>query len=113
MDCVKSNGKLVIASRVSRRWIIRKTARRGVALTRTWQRLAESLGVKAEFIEINWDNKIMELDSKGVDAVWNGTTLTDEVRLMNCPTRMHPTHRLLLFRPTRLTLPRTSSPSRI
>ena len=40
---------------------------------------AESLGVEAEFIEINWDNKIMELDSKGVDAVWNGMTLTDEV----------------------------------
>ena len=46
---------------------------------------AESLGVKAEFIEINWDNKIMELDSKGVDAVWNGMTLTDEVKTsMNC-----------------------------
>ena len=39
----------------------------------------------AEFIEINWDNKIMELDSKGVDAVWNGMTLTDEVKTsMNC-----------------------------
>ncbi len=37
---------------------------------------AESLGVKAEFIEINWDNKVMELDTKAVDAVWNGMTLT-------------------------------------
>ena len=46
---------------------------------------AESIGVKAEFLEINWDNKIMELDSKGVDAVWNGMTLTDEVKTsMNC-----------------------------
>lgn len=46
---------------------------------------AESLGVKAEFIEINWDNKIMELDSKGIDAAWNGMTLTDEVvNGMNC-----------------------------
>lgn len=41
---------------------------------------AESLGVKAEFIEINWDNKIMELDSKSIDVVWNGMTLTDEVK---------------------------------
>ena len=40
---------------------------------------AESIGVEAEFLEINWDNKIMELDGKGVDAVWNGMTLTDEV----------------------------------
>ncbi len=46
---------------------------------------ADSIGVKAEFIEINWDNKIMELDSKGIDAVWNGMTLTDEVKTsMNC-----------------------------
>ena len=41
---------------------------------------AESLGATAEFIEINWDNKIMELDSKAIDCVWNGMTLTDEVK---------------------------------
>ena len=40
---------------------------------------AEYLGVEAEFLEINWDNKLMELDTKGVDAVWNGMTITDEV----------------------------------
>ena len=40
---------------------------------------AESLGVTAEFIEINWDNKAMELETKGIDAVWNGMTLTEEV----------------------------------
>lgn len=30
-------------------------------------------------MEINWDNKLMELDAKGVDAIWNGMTITDEV----------------------------------
>lgn len=40
---------------------------------------AESLGVKVEFVEINWDNKIMELNGKSIDCVWNGMTLTDEV----------------------------------
>ena len=40
---------------------------------------AESIGVKAEFVEIDWDNKIMELDGKTIDCVWNGMTLTDEV----------------------------------
>ena len=39
---------------------------------------AKSLGVEAEFVEIDWDNKIMELDSKYIDVVWNGMTLTDE-----------------------------------
>ena len=41
---------------------------------------AESLGVKAELTEIEWDNKILELDGKTIDCVWNGMTLTDEVK---------------------------------
>lgn len=46
---------------------------------------AESLGVKAEFVEINWDNKVMELNGKTIDCVWNGMTLTDEVKsAMSC-----------------------------
>ena len=46
---------------------------------------AESLGVMAEFVEIDWDNKIMELDAKTIDCVWNGMTLTDEVTsAMSC-----------------------------
>ena len=40
---------------------------------------AKSLGVEAEFVEIDWDNKIMELEGKTIDCVWNGMTLTDEV----------------------------------
>ncbi len=39
----------------------------------------ESIGVEVEFVEIDWDNKIMELDGKTIDCVWNGMTLTDEV----------------------------------
>ncbi len=40
---------------------------------------AESLGVDVEFVEIDWDNKVLELDAKSIDCVWNGMTLTDEV----------------------------------
>ena len=40
--------------------------------------VAEKLGVEAQFVEIDWDNKIMELDSKNIDVVWNGMTLTSE-----------------------------------
>ena len=40
---------------------------------------AESLGVTAEFQLIEWDNKVMELDGKVIDVVWNGMTLNDEV----------------------------------
>lgn len=40
---------------------------------------AETLGVDVEFVLIDWDNKIMELDGQTIDCVWNGMTLTDEV----------------------------------
>lgn len=43
---------------------------------------AESLGVEVEFLEINWDNKVLELENKGIDAVWNGMTLTDDVKAL-------------------------------
>lgn len=41
---------------------------------------AESLGVQVEFQEITWDYKVMELDAKSIDCVWNGMTLNDEVK---------------------------------
>ena len=41
---------------------------------------AESLGMDVEFVEIEWDNKILELNSENIDCVWNGMTLTDEVK---------------------------------
>ena len=40
---------------------------------------AAFLGVEVEFVEIEWDNKVLELNSKNIDCVWNGMTLTDEV----------------------------------
>jgi polar amino acid transport system substrate-binding protein len=40
---------------------------------------AKSLGVDVEFVLIDWNNKIMELDGKSIDCVWNGMTLTEEV----------------------------------
>lgn len=40
----------------------------------------ETLGVEVEFVEIEWGNKIMELDGKTIDCAWNGMTLTDETR---------------------------------
>lgn len=43
------------------------------------KKFAESLGVEVQFQEITWDYKIMELDNKSIDCVWNGMTLTDDV----------------------------------
>ena len=47
--------------------------------------VCEKLGVEPEFIEIDWDNKALELDAKSIDCVWNGMTLTEEVeKAMEC-----------------------------
>ena len=46
---------------------------------------AGNLGVEVEFVEIDWDNKILELNGGTVDCIWNGMTLTEEVTsAMDC-----------------------------
>lgn len=41
--------------------------------------VCEKLGVEAEFMEIDWDNKFVALESKSIDCIWNGMTISDEV----------------------------------
>ena len=41
------------------------------------------LGLTPEFIEINWDTKFVTLDAKQIDCIWNGMTISDEVKA-NC-----------------------------
>lgn len=41
--------------------------------------VAEKMGVDIEFVVIDWDNKFLELDTKAIDCIWNGMTITDEV----------------------------------
>ncbi len=41
--------------------------------------VCEQLGVEPKFAEINWDTKIVELDAKSIDCIWNGMTLTDDI----------------------------------
>ena len=38
--------------------------------------VAEKLGVEPVFTVITWDNKVFELNGKGIDVVWNGMTIT-------------------------------------
>ena len=43
---------------------------------------AQELGVEIEFYEIaDWGKKFLELDTKQIDAVWNGMTITEEATL--------------------------------
>ena len=46
--------------------------------------VGKELGVKVEFLVLaDWGQKFFELDSKNIDAIWNGMTITEEAKL-NC-----------------------------
>lgn len=40
----------------------------------------EKIGVEVELVVINWNNKYVELNTKNVDCLWNGMTITDAVK---------------------------------
>ncbi len=42
--------------------------------------VCEKLGVEPEFVLINWSNKIIELESGNIDCIWNGFTITDDMK---------------------------------
>ena len=48
--------------------------------------VCEELGVKCEFFVLaDWGKKFFELETKNIDCIWNGMTITDEVKLnTNC-----------------------------
>ena len=47
---------------------------------------ADELGVECEFFVLaDWGKKFYELETKNIDVIWNGMTITDEVKLnTNC-----------------------------
>lgn len=42
------------------------------------------LGYTVKFQEIDWDTKIVALKSKSIDVIWNGMTVTDELKQNVC-----------------------------
>ena len=44
------------------------------------QAVCEKLGVEPEFIEIVWDTKQVSLESGEVDCLWNGMTITEDLK---------------------------------
>ena len=78
---VKGNGKLVVGITDFAPMDYKNEAGEWIGFDADLAKaFAASLGVEVEFIEIDWDNKIMELDNKSIDVVWNGMTLTEDVK---------------------------------
>ena len=51
--------------------------------------VCEKLGVEPDFVEINWDTKVVELDAKSIDCIWNGMTLTDDIMANTATTKAY------------------------
>lgn len=80
IDFVKQKGKLVIGVTVYEPMNYKDAEGNWTGFdTEYAQAVAEKLGVEAEFVVIDWDNKFLELNAKSIDCIWNGMTITNEV----------------------------------
>ena len=81
LEYVKANGKLVVGITDYAPMDFKDADGNWIGFDADMARaFAKSLGVEVEFVEIEWDNKILELEGKTIDCVWNGMTLSDEVK---------------------------------
>jgi polar amino acid transport system substrate-binding protein len=86
IDAIKKNGKLVVGITDFEPMDYKDDNGEWIGFDADLaKKVGEDLGVEVEFQEIDWDNKILELDNGSIDCVWNGMTLTDEVtKSMSC-----------------------------
>ena len=83
MAYVKKNGKLIVGITDYAPMDYKDENGEWTGFDAEFARLfAQELGVECEFFVIaDWGQKCFELDSKNIDVVWNGMTITDEVTL--------------------------------
>ncbi len=81
LEYVKENGKLIVGVTVFKPMDWQEGDDWVGFDAEMAKEFAKYLGVDAEFLIIaDWSKKAMELETKGVDVVWNGMTITDEVK---------------------------------
>ena len=81
LDAIKAKGKIVIGITDYAPMDYKDENNEWTGFDAEFARLfAEELGVEVEFIEINWDTKFLELKNGSIDCIWNGMTITDEVK---------------------------------
>ena len=90
LDYIKGKGKLVIGYTVYEPMYYTDADGSFTGFdTELATAVAEKLGVEPEFVEINWDTKIVELDAKSIDCIWNGMTLTDDIMANTATTKAY------------------------
>ena len=90
LDYIKGKGKLVIGYTVYEP--MNYTDEQGNFTgfdTELATAVCKKLGVEPDFVEINWDTKVVELDAKSIDCIWNGMTLTDDIMQNTATTKAY------------------------
>ena len=90
LDYIKAKGKLVIGYTVYEPMNYTDADGNFTGFdTELATAVCEKLGVEPEFVEINWDTKVVELDAKSIDCIWNGMTLTDDIMANTATTKAY------------------------
>ncbi len=90
LDYIKGNGKMVIGYTVYEPMNYTDADGNFTGFdTELATAVCEKLGVEPEFVEINWDTKVVELDAKSIDCIWNGMTLTDDIMANTATTKAY------------------------
>ena len=90
LDYIKGNGKMVIGYTVYAPMNYTDDEGNFTGFdTELATAVCEKLGVEPDFVEINWDTKIVELDAKSIDCIWNGMTLTDDIMANTATTKAY------------------------
>lgn len=80
-EYVKSKGKLVIGITIYEPMNYNDANNELVGFDTEYAKaVCEKIGVEPEFVIINWDTKVFELESKNIDCIWNGMTITEELK---------------------------------
>lgn len=82
VDYVKNNGKMIIGITEYAPMNYKDADGNWTGFDTEFAELVcEKLGVEAEFFVIgDWGQKVNELNSKNIDCVWNGMTITDDLK---------------------------------
>ena len=79
LEYIKGNGKMVIGITDFAPMNYQENGKWTGFDTEFAEAVCTMLGVEAEFVEIDWDNKYNALESKVIDCIWNGMTISEEV----------------------------------
>lgn len=81
LAAIKAKGKLVIGITEYAPMNYKDANGKWVGFdTEVAEAVCAKLGVTAEFKEIVWDNKLLDLESGNIDCIWNGMTITDAIK---------------------------------